>query len=124
MDAAKIVAAYIKMRDAKGALEAQIKDIESQMAILSGELLEICKATGQEGGKTEFGTFTRSVKTRYWTNNWAGMYEFIRERNLPELLEKRIHQTNMREWMEQNPDILPTGLNTNSEYTVTVRRSS
>ena len=124
MDAAKVVAAYIKMRDAKAALEAKIKDIDSQMSILSNELLDICKATGQEGGKTEFGTFTRTVKTRYWTNDWGSLHAFILEKQVPELLERRLHQTNMKEWLAQNPDILPPGLNTNSEYTVLVRRSS
>ena len=39
-----------------------------------------------------------------------------------ELLEKRIHQMNMKEFMENNPDAHPPGLNIDSEYEITIRR--
>jgi hypothetical protein len=42
---------------------------------------------------------------------------------VPELLEKRIHQTNMKAFLEENPELIPAGLNANSEYSVTIRRS-
>jgi hypothetical protein len=45
------------------------------------------------------------------------------ENNGPELLEKRIQQTHMKEFLEENPDVLPAGLNVDSQYTITVRRS-
>ena len=93
MDAAKLVSTYIKIRDAKSAMEReheeQLKTLTDQMDALESELLEICKATGQEGGKTEFGSFTRTVKTRYWTSDWDSMYTFVKEHEAPELLEKR-----------------------------------
>jgi hypothetical protein len=38
------------------------------------------------------------------------------------LLEKRIHQTNMKEFMEGNPDLHPPGLNVDSEYEFTIKR--
>jgi hypothetical protein len=34
-----------------------------------------------------------------------------------------VHQTNMKAWIEDNPDFLPQGLNAESRHTVTVRRS-
>jgi hypothetical protein len=43
--------------------------------------------------------------------------------NAPDLLEKRIHQANMKQFLEENPEILPAGLNVDSEYTLMVRRS-
>ena len=39
-----------------------------------------------------------------------------------ELLEKRIHQSNMKEFMEQHPELHPPGLNVDSEYEITIRR--
>ena len=127
MDADKLVKVYLKMRDAKEAMtrdyEQKMKDLQEQMDTIEGELLELCKTTGQDGGKTAFGSFTRTVKTRYWTNDWDSMYTFIRENNAPELLEKRIHQTNFREFLEANPDKLPSGTNVDSKYSITVRRS-
>jgi hypothetical protein len=127
MDATKLVKVYLKLRDAKAAIEREaeekINDIAEQMGLVESELLEICKATGQDGGKTPAGSFTRSVKTRYWTNDWDSMYSFIRDHDAPELLEKRIHQGNFKEFLEQNPDKLPAGVNVDSKYAITVRRA-
>ena len=99
------------------------KELNTQLETIEGELLEICKATGQDGGKTEFGSFSRTVKSRYWTSDWDSMYSFIREHNAPELLEKRIHQGNFKEFLSANPELLPAGLNVDSKYSITVRRS-
>ena len=128
MDATKLVRAYIKMRDAKEALtreyDTKLAEIQEQMDTVEQCLLDICKETGQDGGKTAFGSFTRSVKTRYWTNDWGSMYSFIRAHDAPELLERRIHQGNFKEFMEANPGVMPEGLNSDSKYSITVRRTS
>ena len=98
--------------------------IQAQMDTIEKALLEICKQTGQDGGKTSHGSFTRTVKTRYEATNWPKMYEFIRAHNVPELLEQRVHQTNMKTFLQDNPGLLPEGMNVNSRYAVTVRRAS
>lgn len=119
-----LVAVYIKMRDAKAKHEAEIARIDRQMDTVSDALVEICKATGQDGGKTPHGTFTRSVYTRYDTSNWEKFYEFIA--SIPDgarMLEKRIHQGNFKEFLQENPDVLPVGTNVVSKYTISVRRS-
>lgn len=127
MDAAKLVKAYIKIRDAKEALareyDSKITDLADQMDTIEQELLNICKETGQDGGKTAFGSFSRGVKTRYWTSDWDNMYAFIRQHDAPELLERRLHQGNFKEFLEAHPDTLPVGLNSDSKYSITVRRA-
>lgn len=127
-DANKLVQVYIKIRDAKELkkkqMEEEIAALETQLDAVEQELLEICKSTGQDGGKTQFGTFTRSVKTRYWTSDWDSMYKFIREHDAPELLERRIHQGNFVEFIKENPDLMPAGVNVESKYSITVRRAS
>jgi hypothetical protein len=127
-DANKLVQVYIKMRDAKAKImrdaEDEANDIQAQMDTIEKALLEICKQTGQDGGKTSHGSFTRTVKTRYEATNWPKMYEFIRAHNVPELLEQRVHQTNMKTFLQDNPGLLPEGMNVNSRYAVTVRRAS
>ena len=127
-DANKLVQVYIKMRDAKAKImrdaEDEANDIQAQMDTIEKALLEICKQTGQDGGKTSHGSFTRKVKTRYEATNWPKMYEFIRAHNVPELLEQRVHQTNMKTFLQDNPGLLPEGMNVNSRYAVTVRRAS
>lgn len=127
-DASKLVQVYIKIRDArdlkKKQMEEELAQLEIQMDAVEQELLEICKTTGQDGGKTQFGSFTRSVKTRYWTSDWDSMYKFIREHDAPELLERRIHQGNFSEFLQQNPDTMPAGVNVESKYSITVRRAT
>jgi hypothetical protein len=123
----KLTAIYIKMRDAKDKLTADYKqqyaDLEEQMTVLEAEMLEICKNMNADSIRTKAGTIIRSVKSRYWTNDWDSMYHFIKENDAYGLLEKRLHQTHMKEFLSENPNLLPMGLNVESEYTVVVRRS-
>jgi enamine deaminase RidA (YjgF/YER057c/UK114 family) len=127
MDANELVRVYIKIRDAKAAksaeMEAELAALQDQMDLVEQELLEICKTTGQDGGKTQFGSFTRSVKTRYWPSDWDAMYRFIKEHDAPELLERRVSQTNFKEFLQDNPDKLPESMNVESKYSITVRRA-
>ena len=39
-----------------------------------------------------------------------------------EFLDKRLNQKNVREYLEENPDKVPMGLNVDSEYTLAVRK--
>jgi hypothetical protein len=52
------------------------------------------------------------------------MHKFIMENKMPELLEKRISQTTMRQLLDENPDMMPIGMNVDSKYSVTIRRTS
>lgn len=122
----KIVAVYIKIRNAKEDLtreyDAKVATFDDQMRTLKEELLKISKETGVTSFKTENGTAYRTIKNRYWTNDWESFYGFMREHGTMELLEKRIHQTNMREFLEDRPDVHPPGLNVDQEYEITIRR--
>jgi hypothetical protein len=128
MDAEKLVKTYIKIRAAKETLvkahDAEVAKLQADMDAIEQELLELCKSTGQDGGKTAVGTFTRTVKARYWSGNWDAMYRFIKENDAPHLLERRISQTEMKEFLRSNPDKMPEGLNIDSRYAVTVRRAT
>lgn len=127
MDANQLVKVYIKIRDAKDRLvkqhEEALEKLEQQLDVVEQELLAICKATGQDGGKTEHGSFTRTVKVRYWTSDWDSMYQFIKDHDAPELLERRVHQGNFKEFLQENPDKMPQGMNVDSRYSITVRRA-
>jgi hypothetical protein len=121
-----IVAVYIKIRNAKEDLtreyDAKVATLDDQMRTLKEELLKISKETGVTSFKTDNGTAYRTIKNRYWTNDWESFYGFMREHGTMELLEKRIHQTNMREFLEDRPDVHPPGLNVDQEYEITIRR--
>jgi hypothetical protein len=123
----QIVEVYIKIRDARDEArkEADIieADFASQLDVLEQQMLDVCKSTGATSLKTPHGTVMQSVKKRYWTNDWEKFYAFMFEHNIPELLERRIHQTNIKQFLEENPDMLPLGLNVEAEHSITVRRS-
>lgn len=123
----KLAGIYIKIRDARAKLksdyEAQDTDLQEQMDVIEEQLLEACKSIGADSIRTAAGTVIRSVKNRYWTNDWDSMYSFVREHDAFGLLERRIHQTNMKSFIEENPNLLPMGLNTDSRYSIVVRRS-
>ena len=127
MDANKLVQVYVKIRDAKAAkqkeMDTEIAALDEQLHAIETELLELCKTTGQDGGKTQFGSFRRSVKTRYWTSDWDSMYRFIKEHDVPELLERRVSQTTFKEFLQENPDKMPEGMNVESRYAITVTRA-
>ncbi len=124
----KLVKAYIKMRDAKAELKRKFEEeeakIKEQMDEVERHLLETCKSAGADSIKTAHGTIIRKVETRYWTSDWESMHKFVLENTAPELLERRISQNTMKEFLQNNPDKLPPGLNADSRYTVTIRRSS
>jgi hypothetical protein len=123
----KLAGIYIKIRDARAKLksdyEAQDAELQEQMDVIEEQLLEACKSIGADSIRTAAGTVIRSVKNRYWTNDWDSMYSFVREHDAFGLLERRIHQTNMKSFIEENPNLLPMGLNTDSRYSIVVRRS-
>lgn len=122
----KLVKVYLKMNakytELKAEFEAEEKKLKDQMAKVKSALLAYCKEQNVESVRTEEGLFYRTVKVNYWTNDWESMHKFIIEHNVPQLLHERIHQTNLKEFMEANPGLLPPGLNVDSEYTITVRK--
>lgn len=122
----KLVRAYIKIRDARAKLkedyEAADAKLVEDMKTVSDSILELCKATGADSIRTPYGTASRTVKRRFWTNDWESMYKFIKDHDAFGLLEQRVHQTNMKAWLEENPEALPPGLNSESSYSISVRR--
>ena len=123
----KLAELYIKIRDKRDALtreyEKKHKELQEQLDIVAEEMLEICKENNADSIRTPAGTIMRSVATRYWTNDWDSMYNFIKENDALGLFEKRIHQTNMKQFLEENPDLFPPNMLVDSEYKIIVRRS-
>jgi len=122
----KLVAAYINMRSAIQEKEEQHKTemaaLESEFDLLSTKLLELCNAQNADSIKTPAGTVSRRVQSRYWTSDWESMYEFIKDHDAAFVLEKRIHNSNMRQFLDENPDLHPAGLQVESKYVIQVRK--
>ena len=123
----KMTRVYLKIRDAKDELTAKYKadvaELDEQLETIEQEINEICKTMNASSIRTAHGTIIRSVKPRYWTNDWDSLYQVIKEHDAFALLTKSIHQSNMKEFLAENPNILPAGLNVENSYSVVVRRS-
>lgn len=122
----KLVSAYRKIRgvidEKESAHKEEIKELREQLDTISARILEICNEQNLDSLRTPTGTVTRRAVTRYWTNDWEAMYRFIKEQDAPFLLEQRIHNGNMRQFLEDNPNTLPMGLNADTKYAITVRK--
>lgn len=121
-----LVAAYRRIRtaisEAEEAHEAKIKGLKEKMELVSTELLNFCNEQNLDSIRTPEGTVSRRVQTRYWSTDWEEMYKFIEEHNVPFVLEKRIHNGNMKQFLEENPDVLPIGLQVDNKYVIQVRK--
>ena len=126
MKADALVLAYRKIRDAinekEEAHKAEIAALKAQQDLVSDALLALCNEQNLDSIRTPAGTVTRTVNTRYWTNDWESMHNFIKEHDALYLLEQRIHNGNMKQFLEDNPDDLPIGLNADTKYVVRVRK--
>jgi len=122
----QIVSTYIKLRDKRDMMYQEFKEktaqLEEDMQVLKHKLVEISKETGVTSFSSPSGIAYRTVKNRYWTNDWGSFYQFMQEHGAMGLLEKRIHQTSMKEFLDENPEVHPPGLHVDSEYEITVRR--
>ena len=120
--AEKLTRVYLKIRDKKAQLSSDFKrqeeDLNQKLDKVKAALLDYCKEQGLESVKTSEGLFYRSVKTRYWTSDWEAMHQFVMEHEVPEFLEKRLNQTNVKTFLEENPETVPKGLNVDSEYII------
>lgn len=122
----RLARVYIKMRDKLAQLTREYEEaeaaIKAQQAEISGAMKDIIQTTGAKSISTSHGTVTLKTSTRYYAQDWEAMYRFIVERDAAFLLEKRIAQKNMSDYLEQNPGDVPPGLNTMSELSISVTK--
>ena len=124
----QMAAAIVAIRDEIASInkeaDKKVKNLEREKEALEKYCDEKLEQLGSESVKTNSGTIMRSIRTRYSTSNWDEFYNLIQTEGRPELLEKRVHQTNFKEFLEENPDKEPKGLNIFRETKITVRRGN
>lgn len=102
--------------------DQKVETLKAQQDELKNAMKDQMKAMGVTSVRTPEGTVVLSVKTRYNTQDWESFKEFVKENDALDLLEKRIAQGNMAQFLTDNPGLVPPGLNTSSEYDVSVRK--
>ena len=124
----KLAKVYRKLRgkisELTQAYDTQVEILKAQQDEIKNAMKDQMKALGVTSVRTPEGTVVLSVKTRYSTQDWDEFKKFVLAHEALELLEKRIAQTNMAQFLEENPGSMPPGLNSSSEYDISVRKPS
>lgn len=124
-----LVETYLTLRRERETLKAQYESQDSElkkdMEGIEAALLDVCNRTNVNGLKTQYGSVTRQVKDRFFCTDWNNFKKFVETEGSLDLLERRIHQRNFKEFMaERQGDGLPPGVNVLREFDIVVRKAS
>jgi hypothetical protein len=124
----KLAKVYRRIRDEIAVLtkdyDTKVEQLKATQDEIKSEMRDQMKALGVTSVNTPQGTVVMSVKTRYSTSDWDSFKKFVVEHDALDLYEKRIAQTNMKQFLEENPGSVPPGLNSSAEYDISVRKPS
>jgi hypothetical protein len=128
-DTDQLVEAYLLIRSERDKLrnEYELADakLKEDMAKLEMVMLDMCNAVNADSLKTRHGTVMRKLNERFFCQDWDNFYKFVLDNEAVQLLERRIHQSNFKEFLRENEnDGLPPGVNVMREYGVSVRKAS
>lgn len=118
--AEKLAKIYVKIRDKRRELAKQDEELKEQLDTVASQLLEICKEQGASTIRTQYGTISRRTTKNYWTNDWDSFFKFIKDNDAFSLMYQRINSANMSQFLEENPNLFPPGLNAEVNNTVTI----
>lgn len=113
---------YSKINELTTEYESQLEELKAQQEEIKNAIKDEMVSLGIQSVKTDFGTIILSQKTRYYTDDWDSFKSFAMEHDALDLFEKRIAQKNMALFLEENPGLVPAGLNSMSEVAVSVRK--
>jgi hypothetical protein len=120
LNADRLAKIYVKIREKRLALEKDVAALQEQQDIVAKEILEICKEQGASTIRTEHGTISRRTSKRFWTSDWDAFFKFVKEQDALSLMQQRIHVANMEQFLEENPDLHPPGLNADATQTIVI----
>lgn len=128
-DTDQLVEAYLLIRSERDKLrnEYELADarLKEDMSKLEAVMLDMCNSVNADSIKTRHGTVMRKLNERFFCQDWDHFYKFVLDNEAVQLLERRIHQSNFREFLKENEsDGLPPGVNVMREYGVSVRKAS
>ena len=129
MNTESLVEAYLNIRTQREKLlreyESADAALKSDMTQLEAAMLDICNSINADSIKTSHGTVMRKLNERFFCQDWDNFYKFVLDNEAVQLLERRIHQSNFREFIKDNEsDGLPPGVNVMREFGISVRKAS
>jgi len=117
---------YVKIRaaiqDVTKEYDTKIETLKEQQDAIANAMKDQMRALGMKSARTDGGTIILGEKHRYYTQDWASFKQFVLQHDALDLIEKRISQKNMQQFLEENPGVVPPGLNSDTELTISVRK--
>jgi hypothetical protein len=125
----ELTEAYLAIRTEREKLlrdyEEKDGQLKTQLSVLEQELLSVCNSVNADSLRTKHGTIMRKLNERFFCSDYDSFKKFVMDNNAVDLLERRIHQGNFRQFMAEHADDgLPPGVNVLREYGVSVRRAT
>jgi len=125
----EIVQAYLTIRGQRENIarefELQDAELKAEQAQLEQVLLEQCNAMNAETVRTGAGTIVKTLKENYICSDWDGLKSFIMENGLIELMQQRLHNTNLKEYLANHEgEGMPPGVSSFREYSIVVKKPS
>lgn len=122
----KLAEVYIKIRatiaEKQKAFDAEVEALKAEQDQIADYMKEVLRQLNVRSVNTPGGTVILTEKTRYFPSDWAEFKRFVIANDALDLMEKRIAQTNMAKYLEENPDKYPPGLQSETELSVSVRK--
>lgn len=132
----KVVQARQAIKDARTtkrhAWEKEDLALEEDQHKLDMLLLQMLNAQGASSIATGYGTVIRSLKLKPSAADWGAIWEWMKENDAADLLERRLKTAFIKEYMEAHKTVdaegretqgpPPPGINILREYEVSVRR--
>lgn len=127
MNLEEMVSDYLNLRGQREVLladyEAKDAELKEAMKNIEANMLNVCNETNADSIRTQNGTVIRKLNERFYCNDWDNFKDFVLENKAVELLERRIHQGNFKEFIsERRDDGLPPGVNVMREFGIVVRK--
>lgn len=104
------------------AFDTEIESLKAQQDTVKLSMKDKMQALGVTSVRTLEGTVVLGKTTRYYAQDWDEFKTFVKEHDALDLLERRIAQRNMGQFLEEHPGVVCPGLNSNSEFQISVRK--
>lgn len=123
----KMVGDYVALRDGLSNVRATFKadELKYKMAMenIEKKLMDAADDQGVTSFKTPFGTAFKETKEVYNVSNWDAAMDFIIEHDLRHFLTKKVSTPAVKEFMAENNNQIPPGLEPFVSVGIKVRRS-
>jgi hypothetical protein len=127
LDMTAVARAHINIRDARNKARKEYEEADAELKQaqqkLEAVMLDHLQKNNTESVRTEVATFYRQEEVTPSASDWNALYDWIKDNDAWDALERRIKKTFVKEFMEMHDGALPPGVSVFREYIVRVRRA-